>query len=215
MKRSINKPTTPFLSILFLSVLMTFPGCRKEQNNPNEIPAPLTTSVQINGKTYPVVAIGNQLWTAENYAGPGGSPYRTGNEKPEYGRYYTFEEAKAVPLPNNWRIPTLQDYKTLAESQGVIFNGNRATGQDALKKLVSKTNWLTIPGTNSSGFNAQPAGYSYQKSAPMDGDISEFWLADSNSVSIQESAGGKGHNMAFYSTTGPGYRFNLRFVRNK
>ncbi|MFD1139588.1 FISUMP domain-containing protein [Larkinella insperata] len=209
------KRTIPYWPVVFLSALLTLSGCKKESNSQTDNPAPLVTSVQINEKAYSVVTIGNQLWSAENYRGPGGSPYRTGDEKPEYGRYYTFDEAKAVPVPAGWRIPTLQDYKALAESQGVLFTGERATGQEALKKLVSKTNWRTMPGTNSSGFNAQPAGYIYQNSAPMDGDISEFWLADGNTVSIQESASGKGYTMMFYGTNGPGYRFTLRFVRNK
>lgn len=209
-----KKQSTPILAAFFLTVLLTVSGCKKSQTSRNDEPAPLVTSVPINGTTYPVVTIGSQQWTAENYKGPGGSPYRAGAEKPEYGRYYTFEEAKAVAVPAGWRIPTLQDYKALAESQGVIFTNDRATGQEAIKKLVSKTNWRTIAGTNASGFNAQPAGYSYQNSQPMDGDISEFWLADGNTVSIQESSSGKTHNMMFYASNGAGYRFNLRFVRN-
>ncbi len=182
------------------------------ENNPK----PQTTSVQISGKDYPVVTIGNQIWTSVNYAGLGGVAYKTGVEKPEYGRYYTLVEAKAVTLPAGWRLPTMEDYIKLGESQGVVFTNFRATNQEAIKKLVSKTNWRVVPGNNASGFNAFPAGYIYQQSEPIDGDISEFWLADGKTMSIQEGANGIAHNMMFYDNSNePGYKFNLRFVRDK
>ena len=204
------------LSIFFsLVLLFTASSCKKdEQSEPQ--PIPQAGTVQINGKTYSTVSIGKQVWTTANYDGPGGIAYRSSGEKPEYGRYYTFEEVNAIQLPAGWRIPTMQDYMTLAESQGVVFSDHRATGQEVSKKLVSKTNWRTIPGTNASGFNAYPAGYSFRNNAPLDGDISEFWTIDGNTFSIQESANGKAHNVMFYKNSdSPEYRFNLRLVRTK
>ncbi|QHT70651.1 hypothetical protein GXP67_30370 [Rhodocytophaga rosea] len=193
--------------ILFLPLT----SCKEESDQP----VPMATTVIVQGKTYPIVSIGHQLWTTINYDGPGGIPYKTGTEKPEYGRYYTFQEAAAIELPEGWRLPAMDDYITLAQSQGVVFTNQRATGQEAIKKLAAQTHWRVISGTNESGFNALPAGYSFQGSQPMDGDISEFWMADGNTVSIMEGATGKAHNMMFYSSNEPGYRFNLRFVRDK
>ncbi|MBD2753261.1 FISUMP domain-containing protein [Spirosoma validum] len=193
-------------------ILVAAISCKKD---PETQPKPIPTTVLISGKEYPTVAIGNQVWTTANYEGPGGLAYKTGSEKPEYGRYYTFEEAKAITVPAGWRLPTRQDYTALAESQGVVFTGNRAMIQEAIKKLTSTTNWRAIPGTNASGFNAHPAGYSYQNSDPADGDISEFWTAEGTTFSIQESATGKAHNISFYGNDSAGYRFNVRFVKNQ
>lgn len=201
---------TALFSVLLLIISTS---CKKD---PDNHPAPLTNSVSISGKDYSTLVIGRQVWTTVNYDGPGGLAYRTGTEKPEYGRYYTFEEAKAISLPAGWRLPSMQDYRTLAESQGVVFTDSRATGQEAIKKLASQTNWRTIPGNNASGFNAHPAGYSYQGSQPLDGDICEFWMSDGNTISIQESASGKAHNILFYNNSNnPDYRFTLRFVKDQ
>ena len=210
----IHQKLNSFIVPAFLSILLTlaFTSCKKEQENQ---PGPQPNTVLINGKEYSTLAIGNQVWTTSNYAGPGGLPYKTGSEKPEYGRYYTLEETNAIPVPVGWRLPTRQDYTTLAESQGIVFTSNRAMGQEVIKKLTSVTNWRTMPGTNASGFNAYPAGYRYQDSEPMDGDISEFWTAGGATFSIQEGATGKAHNIVFYGDGGAGYRFTVRFVKDK
>jgi len=180
-------------------------------------PAPQNTgAVLINSKEYPTVALGSQVWTTLNYSGPDGIVYDTLGKKPEYGKYYTFEEIKAIHLPEGWRLPNKQDYLTLAQHQGITFTGSRATNQQAIKKLASTTNWRSISGTNTSGFNAQPGGYSLRNQPPLDGDIAEFWTVNGETFSIQESADGKTHNASFYGYgNGPEYRFNVRFVRSK
>ncbi|WP_162384089.1 FISUMP domain-containing protein [Spirosoma endbachense] len=212
MARTAKKKHSVKLPFFLLSLFtLAFSSCKKDQESQ---PNPQVTTVLISGKEYPTTTIGSQVWTITNYDGPGGLLYKSGSEKPEYGRYYTFDEARAVPIPSGWRLPTMQDYVTLAESQGVVFADHRATRQEAIKKLTSTTNWRTISGTNISGFNAHPAGYSFQNSAPLDGDISEFWVADGNTFSIQENASGKAHSILFYTTNSPDYRFNLRFVKN-
>ncbi|GAB3499859.1 hypothetical protein GCM10027341_24030 [Spirosoma knui] len=209
-----TKQTASFLALLFSLVLMgAVTSCKKDEQNQPE-PMPQIGTILINGKEYATVTVGNQIWTATNYEGTGGVAYRATNEKPEYGRYYTYEEVKAITLPSGWRLPTVQDYKRLAESQGLIFSGDRATAQEASKKLVSKTNWRTVPGTNASGFNAYPAGYMFRGADPIDGDISEFWTVDGHTFSILESANGKAHNITFYKNSDdPEYRFNVRFIK--
>lgn len=108
----------------------------------------------------------------------------------------------------------MADYKQLAQTQGVIFTNERATNQEAIKKLVSTNHWRKIAGTNTSGFNAYPAGYIFQNWPPLDGDICEYWTDTGITVSIQEGAG-LNHNMMFYdSEKNPDYRFNLRFVKD-
>lgn len=198
---------------LLLCLLLGVSSCKKVEN---PLPDPVADNVLINGKSYPTVTLGNLVWTAANYSGPGGVPFQVPTQKPEYGRYYTFAEAKAIPLPVGWRIPTQRDYEALARTQGIVLTDYRATNQDAIKKLVSKEHWRNIPGTNASGFNAFPAGYCFQDAPPQDGDISEFWTSEGLTLSIMEGANGLNHNLSFYAEgTTDAYRFNLRFVRDR
>ncbi|MBO0932517.1 FISUMP domain-containing protein [Fibrella aquatilis] len=202
-----------FILSYFILLLAAATSCRKDPANQ---PLPQPASVVIADKTYPIIAIGNQVWTAANYAGPGGVGYRSGSEKPEYGRYYTFIEAKAVPLPSGWRLPTTADYLALAQQQGVVVTNFEAKGQQAIRNLMSTSHWRTLAGTNTSGFNAYPAGYVSGTIQPQDGDLAEFWTMEGNTLSIQENAAGNTHILRFYqNSNSPDDRFNLRFVRDK
>jgi len=193
-----------------------FSACKKDRHDPKpDDPDPISVSgkVLLSGKEYPTVKIGDLTWLAGNYDGNGGVIYNNG-EKPEYGRYYTYAEALAIQVPQGWRIPTREDYNKLMASQGIQFSNDRVTNPELIKRLASKTNWKNIPGNNISGFNAQPAGYMFNDSAPLDGDISELWIADGSTFSIQESGSQTGHIIRIYGgSENPVYRFNLRFVR--
>ena len=171
--------------------------------------------VRIAGKDYPTVTIAGMTWTAANHDGPGGIPYRSGGQKPEYGRYYTLAEIRGIELPSGWRIPTREDYVALAESQGGIFTAGEAHHQAAIGKLLSTTHWINYPGSNSSGFNAYPAGTGFDDTEPLDGDICEFWTTTGISVSIQEAVTSQTHRIVFFDSTAPdGWRFNARFVKD-
>ncbi|MBO9700993.1 MAG: hypothetical protein J7604_12340 [Sporocytophaga sp.] len=196
------------LAVVFLSLLFS---CKKDDKK--EI-VPQAQFVEINGDQYPIVSIGNQTWTAANYKGPGGIPYDKLNSRPEYGNYYSFEELQNITIPAGWKIPTTEDFIELAESQGVVFIGQNAVKQDAIKNLVSQTRWLNINGNNKSGFNAYPGGYSISADSPIDGDISEFWTNDTATVSIQESADLKNHNIKIYQyLENDPSKFNIRFIK--
>jgi uncharacterized protein (TIGR02145 family) len=174
-----------------------------------------TDSVQINGYTYPTRLIGSLRWTTINYRGPGGIPHGTGTEKPIYGRYYTNAEARSITLPDGWRVPTEADWVTLVQSQGVVLENNSARKQEAVKKLLSTTNWRSIPGTNASGFDAHPTGYSTSNLPPQDGNVVEFWATNGVSMSIQENTGNN-HLLRFYGNDNdPSVRYTLRFVSNQ
>jgi uncharacterized protein (TIGR02145 family) len=177
-------------------------------------PIPSVEHVMIGGKEYAIVKIGNQTWTASNYAGPGGVNYDGTNSKPEYGKYYSKTELDAIEIPAGWRIPTVEDYTALAQTYGIPIPSTTGYGE-AIKALTSTTNWKHVQGTNTSGFNAFPAGYVFGASGPLDGDIAEFWAAGGITFSIQEA----GLNLSslrltFYdSSNSPDYRFNVRFVK--
>jgi uncharacterized protein (TIGR02145 family) len=211
MNRFITKASELFLRIASCCLVCTLllASCQPDTTEPLSL---LTGSVQINGHDYPTQLIGGQRWTTINYKGPGGIPYGTGSEKPIYGRYYTYDEARSVALPSGWRLPTLADWETLVRQQGIVLEQNTAKQQEAVKKLLSTNNWRRLPGTNASGFNAQPTGYSTNNQLPQDGDIAELWVASGESMSIQESSHNN-HLLRFYSNDNdPSVRYTIRFV---
>lgn len=202
-------PVTKLTRGALVLALVWATGCATPLDEEEEKP-----SVTIEGTEYPVVALGDHEWMAVNYRGPGGTPY--GGENPDlpWGRYYTKEEAEAVSLPAGWRLPTKEDFVALAEGQGVVLTDGAAHNQEAIAKLLSKEGWLNVPGTNTSGFNALPAGYGYSGTSPIPGDIAEFWITEGRTVSFQETALAS-HRMVFYLSEEDGYVFNLRFVRDR
>ena len=133
---------------------------------------PHQNEVEIGGRWYPYVQIGNQLWLAENldYKYPGmhfeDDAYTYG-----YGAYYNYQGTKYYDygllynnlamsemdshgyLPAGWRFPTIEDWNTLISYIGGASNP---------LKLKSTSGWTTTSwnhnGTDNFGFNAKPAG---------------------------------------------------------
>jgi uncharacterized protein (TIGR02145 family) len=195
------------ITFLLLSVISII-GCDDESD------VVVSEQVTIEGKAYHAVKIGNQIWTTSNYEGPGGVHYDDINSKPAYGKYYSKAELDGIVVPEGWRIPTLEDYKKLAEFYGISAPSKAAEG-DAIKVLISTTQWNHVTGTNSSGFNAFPGGYIFGDANPIGGDIAEFWTIEGYTFSIQEA----GENLSslrialYDSNSSPSYRFNVRFVK--
>jgi uncharacterized protein (TIGR02145 family) len=195
------------VSVLLFSII-TLISCDDEST---DTPA---DQVTIEGKQYPFVKIGNQLWTASNYEGSGGVTYDASNTRPEYGKYYLKTELAAIAVPAGWRIPTLQDYSKLAQSYGIPIP-SKLTDGEAIKALISTANWNNAKGTNTSGFNAYPANYIFINSIPIEGDIAEFWTADGETFSIQEAGTNLSSlRVSLYQSNHPEYRFNVRFVKD-
>lgn len=199
--------------VVLVAVIAGLTSCKKSDKK--ERPDPGTQGiVSIQGRDYKTVKIGTQTWSAESYSGTGGMAYGP-NAKPEYGKYYTYNEVKAITLPDGWRIPSMDDYRTLGRSQGVVFApGTQNT--EALKKLISKSGWTKALGTNSSGFNAFPANLIYQGQPAPDGDVAEFWTATGNTFSIMQ-AGENGASLIvqfFANSDQLDYRFPVRFVKD-
>lgn len=202
-----NHVSFKVLTIVFLGLLFS---CKKDDKK--EV-IPQAQFVEIAGEQYPIVTIGGKTWTATNYKGPGGKPYDDLNSRPEYGKYYSFDELQDITLPAGWKIASSKDYIDLAKSQGVVFNGLEALKQDALKKLVSQSRWSDINGNNMTGFNAYPGGFILNNST-SEGDNSEFWASDTMTVSIYESADMKNHTMKIYKyLENDASKFNIRFIK--
>jgi uncharacterized protein (TIGR02145 family) len=148
-----------FFSIAVLSI--TLASCSK--TNPST-PKQLANTVNIGGKDYKTVVIGNQTWTTANYDGPTGIT-DPGLDESIYGKFYTIAESQAITLPSGWRVPTQADFIALMKTQGAVNVDSK--GKELLSATVahlrsSSIDWFTsVPGDNKSGFNAQPGGFGY------------------------------------------------------
>ena len=162
-----------------------------------EIEVP-NTSVEIGGRSYPVVRIGNQLWLAENldwkFSGcvigasgtsesePRGNYYN--NDEVTYGingnKYGLLYNQIAVNQINNlltdgWHVPTRTDYSTLADTIG----GTSTAGT----KLKSISGWTSGNGTDDYGMCIVPCG-DYAGTFANLGTGCSIWTEDSKSSSI-------------------------------
>jgi len=200
------------LPIVAIALLACLSGCKKTEKNEPVPENPGTVS--INGKDYKTVKIGSQTWTAESYAGNGGVAYGP-IAKPEYGKYYTYNEVKAIALPAGWRLPTIDDYKAMGQANGIVFTPG-VQNTEAAKKLISKTGWKNAAGSNASGLNLFPGNMIYNGQPTPDGDVAEFWTATGNTFSIMEGgANGSALIVQFFTNSDqPEYRFPVRFVKD-
>lgn len=138
--------------------------------------------VEIGGRKYPYIKIGNQLWISENLdykfdgciigsnpssSSPRGNYYNDdettyGINGNKYGLLYNksaidlLETNKATLLPNNWHVPSIDEINNLLNTVG----GSSIAG----KKLKSSTGWSEGNGTNEYGFSFFPAGYKVDSS---------------------------------------------------
>ena len=135
----------------------------------------------LNGNNFKTIKIGEQIWMAENLKTnkfqngdlileaknendwikacqkkqPVWSQYKNNAKNGEkYGKLYNYyaviDNRGLAPL--NWRIPSWEDWSLLTVHS---LGGECA----ASPKIKSKNGWIYENGSNSSGFNALPAGY--------------------------------------------------------
>jgi len=183
----IHRPTT-LLALAALAVIAG--GCAKTAERKDA--APVADTVQTaavtpdvisgtftdsrDGKTYRTVRIGNQTWMAENLN------YKTGTSVcydnadsncTKYGRHYNWDDAMTA-CPAGWRVPTDEDWDSLALAAGGQRVEDGYDGYDgydwkfAGKKLKSTTGWddcedddgklVSGNGTDEFGFSALPGG---------------------------------------------------------
>jgi uncharacterized protein (TIGR02145 family) len=177
-------------------VLLTIASCKKapDLNNRDGIP---------DNYVYKTVTIGKQIWMAENLKA---TKYSNGDNldnptdwssaskgsycnfagiadnSKTYGRWYNLlaiTDSRKI-APKGWHIPTLAEWDTLVKFLG----GEKVAGGKMKEKGTSASggHW-SFPNegaTDSSGFNALPAGYvnniGGQGTAP-NGDAAYFWIA--------------------------------------
>lgn len=165
--------------------------------------------VEIGGRRYPVVKIGNQLWMAENldYKWTGltiGGSYDPYEENP-HAWYYNNDEAtygidgtykcgllynwfaadylevnKATLLPDGWHVPTSIEFDTLATTVGGTSNAGKK-----LKALDDSvlSNWPSgWNGTDEYGFKVLPSGRYDDQGFALFNEYCLLWLSDSYST---------------------------------
>jgi len=109
-----------------------------------------------DGKVYKTIAIGTQIWMAENFAFKADSGcWAYDNDKANvatYGYLYTLETAVKA-CPKGWHLPTNEEWLTLISYLGVVVAGDKL-------KETGTTHWTSdnTQSTNKSGFTALPGG---------------------------------------------------------
>ncbi len=143
-----------------------------------------------DGNTYETIALGEQVWMAENlnYITKEGSwAYEDKKENAKiYGRMYDGETAKTA-CPEGWHLPTHEEWLILEMNVGMGEDYRRGVGwrgDDWGNKLKSNNGWEEDGnGTDDYGFGALPAGGRYSDGlCKALGSASYFWTADGETV---------------------------------
>jgi len=150
----------------------------------NTPPSVVYGELAYDGQTYKTVKIGGQTWMAENLnykTGSGSWCYRNEADScAKYGRLYTWAAAKDA-CPAGWKLPSRDDWDSLAKSVGgTKFAGNNTLSDwlDAGKKLKAASGWNEDGnGTDDYGFSAMPGGGRYTGTAVSFKDAGNygFW----------------------------------------
>ena len=184
---------------LFLPFLVLFISCKKSSQ-----PAPTPSIISISGEIYPTVTIGSQEWTAVNYNGPGGKEGNFRANNSNYKKYFILTDLADVQLPAGWRIPTAADYNKLLSNftKNTDLEGNFVASLEQSLTLKSSSDWDIIysddkQGTNSSGFNAYPAGY--YSDYPQNNDTQKNYALFLTSTPLPDAK--KNFHASYYSFT--------------
>jgi uncharacterized protein (TIGR02145 family)/uncharacterized repeat protein (TIGR02543 family) len=124
-----------------------------------------------DGKAYKEVAIGEQIWMAENlkYNAPGSRClYDDDANCDAYGRLYEWNTAVTV-CPAGWRLPSDDDWNELLE----FIGGAKGAGV----KLRAATGWNRYNGTDDYGFSALPDGPNCNPAGGCPGFKGSWWSA--------------------------------------
>ena len=156
-----------------------------------------------DGKTYRTIAIGSQVWMAENlnYASEYSRCYKDSSSYcKKYGRLYSKNEAISI-CPQDWHLPSKEEWMELFEYAG---------GMDSAgKKLKS---WKEWDGYDSYGFNALPAGRGVSSYYDV-GENTSFWSSSPTSFYYYYYRLNDG-NSVNVNFEGNGYYFSVRCLKD-
>jgi len=161
-----------------------------------------------HGEVYADVNVGSQTWTADNlryvavesqiWMGENLIEYNP-DLPAEYGHYYDWatvmngaSSSSSSPsgvqgiCPTGWHVPSDAEWTTLELSLGMsasdasLSRGARGSHGTAMK---STSGWVSGNGTNSSGFNAFPAGFFHPTGVFVNsGKVACFWSAQDEPI---------------------------------
>jgi uncharacterized protein (TIGR02145 family) len=150
-----------------------------------------------DSEVYTVVQIGNQCWMAENLRyNASGSWLNPANPSTTYGRLYDWATvmnggttSSSNPsgvqgiCPSGWHLPSDSEWNEMEMALGMAAadtanTGYRDTHGEGLK---STTGWSSGAATNTSGFNAFPAGFHNLGSFYDLGSYTYFWSSTESS----------------------------------
>ena len=168
--------------------------------------------VEIGGRRYPVVKIGNQLWMAENLdyqidgiplstiqsnsdttqkcyyynndeSTYGYNGYKCGLLYNGYAVLYMAEHANEL-FPSDWRVATYNDYGTIAALGDISKLGtNLKAISGSIANNFPSNDWN---GDNLLGFNGIPAGYVADCSYQNFGNAARLWTSTPYNTSIYQ-----------------------------
>jgi uncharacterized protein (TIGR02145 family) len=149
------------------------------------IPTPTKTTFtdSRDGKVYKKVAVGKQVWMAENlnYAAEVSKCYENKSSKcEEYGRLYNWNTANKT-CPAGWHLPSDAEWRALESAVG----GSLIAGI----KLKSASGWYKNGnGTDDFGWSALPGGSGFSAGSFYDaGDYGYWWSATENIANNRRS----------------------------
>lgn len=156
--------------------------------------------INYGGIDYYYVKIGELDWFRNNLASTSsGTPYVNEEITSDiFGRFYNYNEAMTA-CPEGWRLPTEDDWMSLAEAMGVSVEGKYESFADVTSKLLANASfngvamleyWPEVGDIdNESRLSLMPFGFANLGNATAEGkypsasfegifDYSVYWTAD-------------------------------------
>jgi uncharacterized protein (TIGR02145 family) len=204
---------TSIMAALAAAVLA---GCGGSGTHGKPASADLFTDTR-DGKSYRKVAIGTQIWMAENlnYAAEGSKCYDNKEENcAKYGRLYVWSAA-VTACPAGFHLPNNAEWMELARGAG--------EEKEAGTNLKSAEGWESEGGvpesTDKHGFSALPGGYgSYGVSGDFccAGSIGRWWSATDWIVALYAGVLEMRHNSerVDWFDIDKAYQFSVRCVQD-
>ena len=167
------------------------------------------SKVTVDGVDYYYEKIGNLEWFRNNLAKVGqGTPYLNSEATSEvFGRYYSYAEALAA-CPEGWRLPTEEDWMSLASALGSPVTEKYSTFGNVASKLFADATfngvqilqyWPEVGDiTNSSKLSIVPCGFSNLGAANADGVFANAAFDGVFEYAVVWTADKADEDMAYY-----------------
>lgn len=163
-----------------------------------------------NGKEYTAVKLGNIWWLAEDLQ------YEDLSTRQSNGKYYYTNDAARQAAFNGWRLPTIEDFKKLAE-----WGGKHGIRKDPAGVSLKSESWKAdatakgvLNGTDDFGFAATPSGLMIaEHDGILRNDEAFYWTSSKLDENIAYCANlSSSHNELGVTTMSKDYCLAVRLV---